>query len=123
MSMAVFVLHLSTPMFRGYLYPLFSATYFRLRVLLAPNPQCCCTGSGFGIVLTGTLFGLMHGAQLGWTWGLVAMLVTVGIIFTLARALAGTVVASFLLHLGYNSMIAFSAIVSTHGFTKMPPHP
>jgi len=51
------------------------------------------------------------------------MLVTVGIIFTLARARAGTVLASFLLHLGYNSMIAFSAIISTHGFTQMPPHP
>jgi hypothetical protein len=65
----------------------------------------------------------MHGAQLGWTWGLVSTLITVGIIFTFARARAGTVLASFLMHFGYNSMIAFSAIVSTHGFTRMPPHP
>jgi membrane protease YdiL (CAAX protease family) len=125
MSMAVFVAPLiEETVFRGYLYPLFSTTYFRIARFLGAEPaNAVRTGSGFGIVLTGTLFGLMHGAQLGWTWGLVAMLVTVGIIFTLARALAGTVVASFLLHLGYNSMIAFSAIVSTHGFTKMPPQP
>jgi len=50
------------------------------------------------------------------------MLITVGIVFTLARARAGTVMASFLLHLGYNSMIAISAIIATHGFTRMPPH-
>ena len=74
------------------------------------------------VVITGVLFGLMHAPQLGWTVGLVTMLITVGIIFTLARARAGTVFASFLLHLGYNSMIAFSAIVSTRGFTQMP-HP
>jgi len=125
MSMAVFIAPLiEETVFRGYLYPLFSSSYCRVARFFGANPaKAVRSGSGFGIVLTGTLFGLMHGAQLGWTWGLVAMLVTVGIIFTLARALAGTVVASFLLHLGYNSMIAFSAIVSTHGFTHMPPHP
>jgi len=38
----------------------------------------------------------------------------------LCRAHTGTVVASFLLHLGYNSMIAVATIVGTHGFTKSP---
>jgi membrane protease YdiL (CAAX protease family) len=125
MSMAVFIAPLiEETVFRGYLYPLFSSSYSRIARFLGVEPaKAVRTGTAFGIVLTGTLFGLMHGAQLGWTMGLVAMLVTVGIIFTLARALAGTVLASFLLHLGYNSMIAFSAIVSTHGFTHMPPHP
>jgi membrane protease YdiL (CAAX protease family) len=93
--------------FRGYLYPLFAKS-----LGIAP-----------GIVITGVLFGLMHAPQLGWTWGLVAMLIGVGIVFTLARAKAGTVLASFLLHLAYNSTFAFSAIVATHGFTRMPPHP
>jgi hypothetical protein len=51
------------------------------------------------------------------------VLIGVGIIFTLARAFAGTVVASFLMHLGYNSMIAITSIIATHGFTRMPPHP
>jgi len=39
------------------------------------------------------------------------MLITVGIIFTLARARAGTVLASYLLHLGYNSMIAVTQLL------------
>jgi membrane protease YdiL (CAAX protease family) len=64
----------------------------------------------------------MHGAQLGWSWGLVALLTLVGVIFTFVRARTGTVVASFLLHLGYNSMIAFTSIIATKGFTQMPPH-
>jgi membrane protease YdiL (CAAX protease family) len=108
MAMAVFVApFVEETVFRGYLYPLFAKS-------LGVLP---------GILITGALFGLMHGAQLGWTWGLVGLLTLVGVIFTFARARTGTVVASFLLHLGYNSMIAVTSIIATKGFTQMPPHP
>jgi hypothetical protein len=90
--------------FRGYLYPLFAKSF----------------GIVPGVLLTGVLFGLMHGSQLGWTWGIVLLLILVGVIFTFVRAHTGTVVASFLLHLGYNSMIAATTIVSTHGFKRLP---
>lgn len=93
--------------FRGYLYPLFARSF----------------GIGPGIVLTGTLFGLMHGTQLGWTWGIVLLLILVGVIFTFARARTGTVLASFLLHLGYNTMIAAATIIGTRAFTKLPISP
>src|SRR5271168_1351707 len=106
MAMAVLVAPLvEETVFRGYLYPLF-AKYF---------------GVATSVIVTGVLFGLMHGAQLGWTWGLVAVLTAVGIIFTFVRARTGSVFASFLLHLGYNSMIAAVSILATQGFTKMPP--
>ena len=105
MAMAVFIAPLvEETVFRGYLYPLFAKS-------LGVLP---------GILITGGLFGLMHGAQLGWTWGLVGLLTLVGVIFTFARARTGTVVASFLLHLGYNSMIAATSIIATKGFTHMP---
>jgi len=105
MAMAVFVAPLvEETVFRGYLYPLFAKS-------LGVLP---------GILITGALFGLMHGAQLGWTWGLVVLLSLVGVIFTFARARSGTVVASFLLHLGYNSMIAVTSMIYTRGFTQMP---
>jgi membrane protease YdiL (CAAX protease family) len=105
MAMAVLVAPLvEETVFRGYLYPLFAKSFGILP----------------GILLTGVLFGLMHGAQLAWTWGIVGLLIVVGIIFTFARAHTGTVLASFLLHLGYNSMIALATIIGTHGFTKMP---
>jgi membrane protease YdiL (CAAX protease family) len=105
MAMAVLVAPLvEETVFRGYLYPLFAKSF----------------GIVPGILLTGILFGLMHGAQLGWTWGIVGLLILVGIIFTFARAHTGTVLASFLLHLGYNSMIAVATIIGTHGFTQIP---
>ena len=63
----------------------------------------------------------MHGAQLGWTWSLVSVLVTVGIIFTFVRARTGSVFASFMMHLGYNSLISVFALIGTQGFTKLPP--
>lgn len=105
MAMAVLVAPLvEETVFRGYLYPLFAKTF----------------GVAFSVILTGVLFGLMHGAQLGWTWGLVLVLIAVGIIFTFARALTGSVLASFLLHLGYNSTIAAVTILGTEGFRKFP---
>jgi membrane protease YdiL (CAAX protease family) len=107
MAMAVLVAPVvEETVFRGYLYPLF-AKYF---------------GVATSVLITGVLFGLMHGAQLGWTWGLVLTLIVVGVIFTFARARTGSVFASFLLHLGYNSTIALFTIVGTQAFTKMSPH-
>ncbi|MGH9741815.1 MAG: lysostaphin resistance A-like protein [Candidatus Acidiferrum sp.] len=105
MAMAVLVAPLvEETVFRGYLYPLLAKSF----------------GVATSVIVTGVLFGLMHGAQLGWTWSLVSILIGVGIIFTLARACTGTVLASFLLHLGYNSTIALFTILATHGFTKFP---
>jgi membrane protease YdiL (CAAX protease family) len=108
MAMAVFVAPLvEETVFRGYLYPLFAKS-------LGVVP---------GILITGVLFGLMHGSQLGWTFRLVLLLTIVGVIFTFARARTGTVLASFLLHLGYNSMIAVTSIIATKGFQHMPMSP
>jgi membrane protease YdiL (CAAX protease family) len=105
MAMAVLVAPLvEETLFRGYLYPLFARSF----------------GIVPGIVMTGGLFGLMHGAQLGWTWSLVTVLILVGIVFTTVRARTGSVFASYLMHLGYNSLIALFAILGTHGFTKLP---
>lgn len=107
MAMAVIVAPLvEETLFRGYLYPLFARSF----------------GIVPGIVITGVLFGLMHGAQLGWTWSLVSTLVLVGIIFTTVRARTGSVFASYLMHLGYNSLISLFAILGTHGFSKLPVH-
>lgn len=105
MAMAVLIAPLvEETIFRGYLYPLFARTF----------------GMAPGIIITGVLFGAMHGTQLGWSGSLVAILVFVGVVFTYVRARTGTVLASYMLHLGYNSLIAVAAILGTHGFTKLP---
>jgi uncharacterized protein len=123
MAMAVFVAPLvEETIFRGYLYPFFASKFSGLAQNAGADPLGATRfGTVAGIFLTGILFGLMHGAQLGWTWGLVGLLTLVGVIFTFARAWTGTVLASFLLHLGYNSMIAITSIIATKGFTHMPP--
>jgi len=125
MAMAVLVAPLvEETVYRGYLYPvLVRITSAVLQFFGMEYPSAIRTGVVTSILVTGTLFGLMHAPQLGYTWGLVSLLTLVGVIFTFARAWTGTVLASFLLHLGYNSMIAFTSIIATKGFTHMPPHP
>jgi membrane protease YdiL (CAAX protease family) len=90
--------------FRGYLYPLF-ARWFGV----APS-----------VVVTGFLFGLMHGPQLGGAKSLIAVMTLVGIVFTAVRARTGSVFASYLMHLGYNSFIGITLALATHGFTQVP---
>ena len=123
MVMAVFVAPLvEETLFRGYLYPVLAriissvAQFFGME-----SPTALRIGVASSILVTGLLFGLLHAPQLGWTLGLVGLLTLVGVIFTFVRAWTGTVLASFLLHLGYNSFIAVTSIVVTKGFTQLPP--
>lgn len=108
MSLAVLLAPLvEETLFRGYLYPLLA------RKLGVPA----------GIAVTGMIFGMLHGAQLGWAWGLVVLLTFVGVVLTYVRARTGTVVASYFVHLGYNSMLAIFAGIASHGFRSFPQGP
>jgi len=92
-------------LFRGYLYPVIARRF----------------GMGAGVVATGVLFGLLHSIQLWGGWWQIALLVVVGIVFTLARALTRTVLASYILHLSYNSLQVLALLIGTHGLRQMPP--
>jgi uncharacterized protein len=85
--------------FRGYLYPVAARS---LGVIL-------------GIILTGTLFGSLHALQLWGGWWQIALLVVVGIVFTTARALTRSVIASWILHVAYNSTQVVAMAVSMIG--------
>ena len=74
--------------FRGFLYPVIARWL----------------GVVAGVLITGTLFGLMHAAQLWGGWGQIALLILVGIVLTWVRARTGTVAASYFVHLGYNGL-------------------
>jgi len=110
MGMAVLIApFIEETIFRGYLYPLFAKSF----------------GVWTSIILTGTLFGIMHGSQLGWAWPNVVALTCVGIILTFVRSRAETVLASYLMHLGYNSTLAiiFTIAFILSKYTKLPvPH-
>ena len=91
-------------LFRGYLYPVIARSF----------------GIGAGVIVTGMIFGLLHAGQLLGGWWQIALMVTVGIVFTLARALSRTVVASYVLHISYNSLQVIALLIDTHGFRRPP---
>lgn len=91
--------------FRGYIYPVLARKL----------------GAVAGILLTGTLFGLMHAPQLWGGWGQIVLLVVVGMIFTTMRAWTGTVLSSYLLHLGYNALLFAGFFFATGGLQHLPP--
>jgi uncharacterized protein len=95
---------LEETIFRGYLYPVVARSF----------------GVNAGIVVTGTLFGLLHASQLWGGWAQIVLLVVVGIVFTYARARTHTVVASYVLHVSYNSFLFLGFLVASHGFRHFP---
>lgn len=85
--------------FRGYLYPVLARSF----------------GVGIGVVVTGILFGLLHAQQLWGGWVQIGLLMVVGVIFTLARAVSRTVLASYLLHVSYNLLPSLVTFVEYFG--------
>lgn len=90
--------------FRGYLYPVAARSL----------------GVISGIILTGTLFGLLHASQLWGGWWQIALLVVVGIVFTTARAITRSVVASWILHTSFNSAQVVAMAISMVGPHHLP---
>jgi uncharacterized protein len=108
MSMAVLLAPvLEETIFRGYIYPVIARSF----------------GVNISILVTGTLFGLLHASQLWGGWAQIALLVLVGIVFTYARAKTHTVVASYLLHVSYNSCLFLGFLVASHGLRHFPAGP
>ena len=93
--------------FRGFIYPVIARRF----------------GVAAGVIGTGVLFGILHAPQLWGGWGQIALLVIVGIVFTYARAVTGTVVASYLLHVSYNSFVSLAFFIASHGLSRFPPGP
>jgi membrane protease YdiL (CAAX protease family) len=91
--------------FRGYIYPVVARSW----------------GIAAGVVVTGVLFGILHARQLwGGPWQ-IAALVVVGIVLTLVRASTRTVLASFIVHTGYNSFQVIATLIGTHALRHIPP--
>ena len=88
--------------FRGFLYPVVARR----------------AGVGAGVAITGTLFGLMHAAQLWGGWGQIGLLILVGVALTWVRARTGTVAASYFVHLGYNGLQLAGYLIYLIGGTR-----
>jgi membrane protease YdiL (CAAX protease family) len=95
---------LEETIFRGFIYPVIARSL----------------GIAASVVITGVIFGLLHAAQLWGGWTQIALLVIVGIIFTYVRAVTKTVMASYMLHLSYNSYLFLMFMISTHWLRAVP---
>lgn len=88
--------------FRGFLYPTLAR---RLGVFVA-------------VVATAAPFALIHGLQLEFAWGPLLIIFLVGIAFTLVRAKSGSVAASLVVHVAYNSTLLLIGVWSAHHAAK-----
>ena len=76
-------------------------------------------GVFWGVVLTALPFGLMHMFQYGYAWGVVLLIFLMGVVCTIVREKTGSVAASFLVHVGYNTTEMVALILATDGFRHM----
>ena len=89
--------------FRGFLYPVLARRM----------------GMGAAVVVTALAFGAVHSLQLGFAWAAVLVIVIVGLVLTLVRAVTHSVGSSFLVHVAYNSTLTVLTFVGTDGFRHM----
>ncbi len=68
-------------------------------------------GPWVALILTSGIFASLHGAQYGWQWPQLTVLVVVGAVFGLVRIRSGSCQASTIVHATYNALL-FLAIVS-----------
>ncbi len=92
-------------LFRGCLYPVVARRF----------------GIPAGILVTGFVFGLAHAPQLWGGWGQIALLMGVGTVLTYIRARAGTVAASYCVHVSYNTILFAGLFFATGGLRHFPP--
>ncbi len=86
--------------FRGFMYPVLARRW----------------GMFAAIAITSLAFGLIHGAQLAFSPGLVLVVFLVGVVLTIVRAKTRSVGSSLVVHIAYNStLVTLGAIASRHG--------
>jgi len=90
-------------LFRGFLYPAIA----RL------------TGTMASILITASLFTLLHGAQLGYSWAPLLLIFVVGVTLTAIRAATRSVALCVVVHMTYNFALLAQTYVATHGFRQM----
>jgi membrane protease YdiL (CAAX protease family) len=73
-------------------------------------------GLPFAVVTTAVLFAGLHIPEYWNAWNHVLLILAVGMVFSLARGVTGSLTASILLHIGYNSLMMTGLFFSTQHF-------
>jgi membrane protease YdiL (CAAX protease family) len=106
--------------FRGFLYPVLAREFARLAFHAgSPASQAANLGIAVSVVLTAGMFAAIHGGQLAYTPALISVLFAVGLVITLARAIAGSLAASVLIHVGYNTALFLLLYIATDRFRHL----
>ena len=76
-------------------------------------------GAAAAVISTSLLFSLLHGFQYGWRWQSLVVLTAVGVTFGAARAWAGSVRPSALMHAGYNATMFSGLLFASDHLEKL----
>jgi uncharacterized protein len=90
-------------LFRGFLYPALARW----------------TGAIFSVIVTASLFTLVHASQLGNSWAALVPIFFIGMVLTITRAVTKSVATGVLIHTTYNFVLMAQFFIATHGFTQM----
>jgi membrane protease YdiL (CAAX protease family) len=73
-------------------------------------------GMRLAVVTTAALFAGLHVPEYWHAWNHLFMILVVGMVFSLARGMTGSIAPSIMLHIGYNSLIMAGLFFSTQHF-------
>ncbi len=73
-------------------------------------------GMRFAVVSTAVLFAGLHVPEYWHAWNHMVMILIVGLVFSLARGVTGSLAPSIILHIGYNCLIMAGLFFSTEHF-------
>ena len=73
-------------------------------------------GMRFAVVITAFLFAGLHIPEYWHAWNHLVMILVVGLVFSLARGITGSLAPSIILHIGYNSLMMAGLFFSTQHF-------
>jgi len=110
--------------FRGFLLPALATAYDWLSLERTPaglsrwqHTTSHTRGAlVFGALLSSAAFTSIHGSQLHWATGPLAVLFIMSVIFSAVRIVTRSVAASTLVHIAYDGLLLLQVVVATRGF-------
>jgi hypothetical protein len=76
-------------------------------------------GLRFAILITAILFGGLHVPEYWGAWNHMFLIFLVGLVFSLARGMSGSLAPSVFLHVGYNGSMMLALFMSTEHFRNL----
>jgi membrane protease YdiL (CAAX protease family) len=113
--------------FRGFLMPALATAYDWISLERTPTGLHRWQSSSdntrgawiFGAVLSSAAFMWIHGSQLHWATGPLAVLFVMSLVFSAVRVVTRSVAASTIVHIAYDGLLLLQVVIVTHGFHNL----